>query len=160
VVVAGERYEGARVLVTVKTYPNPSATYEETVCTAGVRVDLAEPAWIRLYPVRFRNIEQGVQVGKYELIDIAVAKHPNDPRPESFRPNQQAIDPDRERVSIPAGGAWPGRRELLGDLIGQVTTCDLITANRAVRMNEPAAGVVIDRTVKKQNGWLSPDENA
>lgn len=131
--------------MTVKTYPNPSATYEETVCTAGVRVDLAEPVWIRLYPVRFRNIEQGVQFEKYELIDVDVPKHPKDPRPESFRPNQQAIDPNRDRARIPAGGAWPDRRELLGDLIGQVTTCDLITANRAAKMNEPAASLGLIR---------------
>jgi hypothetical protein len=124
--------------VTVKTYPNPSATYEETVCTAGVRLDLAEPEWIRLYPVRFRNIEQGVQFDKYEIIDVGIRKHPNDPRPESYRPDQQGLDPNRVRAPIAAGGPWLDRRDLLGDLIGQITTCELIAANRETKMSEPA----------------------
>jgi hypothetical protein len=157
-VVSVERYETARVLITVKTYPNPSAAYEETVCTAGVRLDRTDPEWIRLYPIRFRNVEHGVQFEKYELIDIGVAKHPNDPRPESFRPNQQSLE-GRRRVQIAAGGSWPERREFLGDLIGEITTCDLIAANRAVKMNEPAPSLglikpeVLTVTVRAGEPW-------
>jgi hypothetical protein len=40
-----------RVLITVKTYPNPSKSYQETVCTAGIDED---KNWIRIYPVNFR----------------------------------------------------------------------------------------------------------
>lgn len=40
-----------RVLVTVLTYPHPSAKYKELVCTAGVT---AAGEWIRLYPVDYR----------------------------------------------------------------------------------------------------------
>jgi len=29
-------YEKKKVLITVKTYPHPSSTYQELVCTAGV----------------------------------------------------------------------------------------------------------------------------
>ena len=42
--------ETAEVMITVKTYPNPSETYGETVCVAGVRLDRGAPEWIRLYP--------------------------------------------------------------------------------------------------------------
>lgn len=35
--------ETAEVMVTVKTYPNPSETYGETVCVAGVRLDRGGP---------------------------------------------------------------------------------------------------------------------
>lgn len=37
-------------MITLKTYPNPSETYGETVCVAGVRLDRGRPEWIRLYP--------------------------------------------------------------------------------------------------------------
>lgn len=45
-------YEKKKVLITVKTYPHPSATYQELVCTAGV---LGDGSFIRLYPVDFRT---------------------------------------------------------------------------------------------------------
>lgn len=49
--------ETAEVIVTVKTYPNPSETYGENVCVAGVRLDRGRPEWIRLYPAKFRNAD-------------------------------------------------------------------------------------------------------
>lgn len=39
-----------RVLITVKTYPIPSDTYDELVCTAGVTEN---GDFVRLYPIRF-----------------------------------------------------------------------------------------------------------
>ena len=38
------------IVITVKTYPNPSAKYSETVCTAGVALDTYN--FVCLYPVR------------------------------------------------------------------------------------------------------------
>ena len=110
-------------------------------------------------PIRFRNIEQGVQFEKYELIDISVSKHPNDPRPESYRPVQRSLDPERDRIRIASGGSWPKRRELLGDLISQVTTCELVAANKAVAMNQPAPSLglikpkVIEVIVRPGEPW-------
>jgi len=43
-----------RIAITVKTYPNPSTKYSETVCTAGV--DLDNNRFVRLYPVRLRDL--------------------------------------------------------------------------------------------------------
>ena len=37
-----------RVLITVTTYPLPSRSYDELVCTAGI---LENGEWIRIYPV-------------------------------------------------------------------------------------------------------------
>lgn len=37
-----------KVLITVATYPLPSRSYDELVCTAGV---LENGDWIRIYPV-------------------------------------------------------------------------------------------------------------
>ncbi len=45
--------EKIKVLITVKTYPIPSARYDELVCTAGVT---ETGDFIRLYPVNFRDL--------------------------------------------------------------------------------------------------------
>lgn len=37
-----------KILLTVITYPLPSRSYDELVCTAGV---LEDGKWIRIYPV-------------------------------------------------------------------------------------------------------------
>lgn len=46
--------ERMKVLITVKTYPIPSAKYDELVCTAGVRED---GSFVRLYPINFRDLQ-------------------------------------------------------------------------------------------------------
>jgi hypothetical protein len=52
-----------RIVVTVKTYPNPSTKYDETVCTAGV--DLDTDIFVHLYPVRFRNLPYGQRLSTW-----------------------------------------------------------------------------------------------
>lgn len=47
--------ETARVLITVKASPQPSAKYGDTVCVAGIRVDGGRAEWIPLYPLAFRT---------------------------------------------------------------------------------------------------------
>ncbi len=129
-------YERARVLITVKTYPNPSSKYDETVCVAGVRLDRGQPEWIRLYPVRFRNVDEGAQFDKYEVIDVDVIAHgANDPRIESYRPDQHSI----EHIGrIDTRNDWAERRDLIAELRGATTTCRLIAAATANSMNVPA----------------------
>lgn len=129
-------YERARVLITVKTYPNPSKKYEETVCVAGVRLDRGQPEWIRLYPIRFRNVDEGVQFNKYEIIEVDVQPHgSNDPRIESYRPLQDSIERIR---TVGSKANWARRRELIGELRGEATTCALISAATAGKMSDPA----------------------
>lgn len=73
-----------KVLITVKTYPNPSKNYNETVCTAGIDEDLN---WIRLYPIPFRKKPLEQQYKKYEWIEVDIVKSEaaKDFRPESYR---------------------------------------------------------------------------
>lgn len=66
--------EQARVLVTVKAYPNPSQSYGKTVCVAGVRVDTPSPEWVRLYPVAFRDMAYEDRFKKYQLVDLRLSK--------------------------------------------------------------------------------------
>ena len=84
--------ETAAVMITVKTYPNPSDKYLETVCVAGVRLDRGRPEWIRLYPVKFRNEDLDKQFKKYEILRLnGTYNQTNDNRPESFRPRQEEM---------------------------------------------------------------------
>ena len=74
-----------RILITVKTYPIPSAKYDELVCTAGV-TETGEP--IRLYPINFRELPYDRRFKKYQWIEVDVQKHTSrDARKESYRPD-------------------------------------------------------------------------
>ena len=71
------------ILILVKTYPEISKKYIETVCVAGILKDTLE--MIRIYPIRFRYIDKKKQFKKYDLIRIDVQnKSVHDNRPESF----------------------------------------------------------------------------
>ena len=95
-----------RILVTVKTYPELSSKYGETVCTAGIRED---GTWVRLYPVPFRQLGEGEQYKLYDWIECPLIKHSADPRPESHRPVGEI-----ERIShVGTSDDWRERRELL-----------------------------------------------
>ncbi len=61
-----------KILVLIKTYPNLSKTYEETVCVAGI-TDKGE--WRRLYPVPFRKMEFTHQFHKYDWISVDTEKN-------------------------------------------------------------------------------------
>jgi hypothetical protein len=92
-----------RILVVVKTYPNPSRTYVETVCCAGVDVDSC--SWVRLYPIRFRQLaDKGF--AKYQIIRCRVRKAIQDPRPESYRIDEKTIVPER---FVDTSGRWHKR---------------------------------------------------
>ena len=80
--------EPKKILITVKTYPNLSTSYDELVCTAGV---LEDGSWIRLYPIPFRRMGDEKQYKKYDWIEIDVQKNKQDMRPESFTPNWETI---------------------------------------------------------------------
>jgi len=76
-----------RVLITVKTYPTLSRKYGETVCTAGLRED---GSWVRIYPVPFRRLDEAERYRKFDWIDCQLIRNRSDPRPETFRPFDEA----------------------------------------------------------------------
>ena len=76
------------VLLTVTTYPLPSRSYDDLVCTAGV---LEDGSWIRIYPVPLSFLLQlkrdGVlQPTKYSWIELDLERRSDDFRPESYSP--------------------------------------------------------------------------
>ena len=60
-----------QILITVRTYPMPSARHIELVCTAGI-TDQEE--WRRLYPVPHRYLQGRQQYRTYDVIELEVAR--------------------------------------------------------------------------------------
>jgi len=77
-----------RVLITVTTYPLPSRSYDELVCTAGI---LENGQWIRIYPVPLQFLrglrkDGKIESFKYNWIELDLKKRTDDFRPESHSP--------------------------------------------------------------------------
>ncbi|MBJ7429127.1 MAG: hypothetical protein JHD28_09245, partial [Bacteroidia bacterium] len=77
-----------KVLITVTTYPLPSRSYDELVCTAGF---LENGDWIRIYPVPLSfllDLKGSGKVNnvKYTWIELELNKRKDDFRPESHSP--------------------------------------------------------------------------
>jgi len=77
------------VLITVKSYPNPSKTYGETVCCAGVDLETIE--WVRLYPIPFRDLDTSQKFQKYTIVSVRCWKAPDDHRLESYKVDSDSI---------------------------------------------------------------------
>ena len=61
----------------MKATPQPSKTYGDTVCVAGLRVDGDKPEWIRLYPVPFRWLDNEGHFHTHPIVtdrDAAIVK--------------------------------------------------------------------------------------
>jgi hypothetical protein len=77
-----------KVLINVTTYPLPSRSYDELVCTAGV---LEDGSWIRIYPVPLSFLIGKRKTGdlesfKYTWVELDLVKRTDDFRPESHSP--------------------------------------------------------------------------
>jgi hypothetical protein len=96
-----------KVLITVKTYPIPSAKYDELSCTAGVTED---GEFIRLYPINYRDLPWNQQFKKYQWIEVMAEKHTGrDFRKESWRPNSATVRLLGGQIGTGRGGDWSER---------------------------------------------------
>ncbi|MBT3391311.1 MAG: hypothetical protein HN413_12980 [Chloroflexi bacterium] len=89
-----------RVLVAVKTYPVPSAKYDELVCNAGF---LENGNWIRIYPIQFRALPYAQQYKKYDWIQLGLERNRSDFRQESYRPIKGVDEPIQTLGNISTG---------------------------------------------------------
>jgi len=94
----------ARVLITVKTYPLPSRSYTELVCTAGL---LNGEQWIRMYPIPFRFLQDQKQYPKYSWIKVDLVRNTKDFRPETYRLKNENIT---VLEKIGTANAWAARK--------------------------------------------------
>jgi len=103
-------FSKTKVLITVMTYPHPSESHQELVCTAGI-TDAGE--WVRLYPIDYRYRPTNQQFHKYQWVEIGLADHGagNDDRRESRRPDLESIRLLGE--PLPTKDGWRARREII-----------------------------------------------
>ncbi|QSB14587.1 hypothetical protein JQS43_24460 [Natronosporangium hydrolyticum] len=139
-----------RVLITVKAAPNPSESYGETVCVAGLRLDQARLGWVRLYPINFRALTSSDQFKKYEVVTVDAVPARQDQRRESWKPHLPTLK--REQFLPP----WRARRGLLDPLIEE-SMCRL---NRAAREDANSQSLALVRprqvyglSVTRHPGW-------
>lgn len=130
-------WQQLRVLVTVKAYPSVSTKYGEAICVAGIRMDTPTPEWVRLFPVRYRELPAEQWFSKYEVITVTAQKHSSDKRVETWRPRQDSI---ARGDIVPAGGAWLERRRLVEPLLGP-TMCELHRGRKGGQSG-PSLGIV------------------
>jgi hypothetical protein len=99
-------WEKLKVLPIVKAYPETSKKYRTTVCVAAVTIP--EGRWVRLYPIRFTAYPEEKRFKKYQPFEVLATRNVNDPRPESYR-----IDEDTIRLLGPpigTGDNWAERK--------------------------------------------------
>ena len=104
--------ERRKILIVTKTYPSISQKYEETVCTAGILLDENEQPlnWIRIYPVRFRQLEFDRRYPRWSIISANIEKNDKDSRLESYRIDDSSIQILRK---IGTNNNWQERKNFL-----------------------------------------------
>jgi len=97
----------ARVLITVKTYPLPSRSYTELVCTAGL---LDGEKWIRMYPIPYRFLQDQQKYPKYSWVELNLTRNTSDFRPESYSPKLGVDEPISVFEQIGTANEWAARK--------------------------------------------------
>jgi len=103
-----------KVLITVTTYPLPSRSYDELVCTAGL---LETGEWIRVYPVPLSFLidlkgSGRVKNVKYTWFELELKKRSDDFRPESHSPQHYDFRDLVVHEKLDTDGNWLKRKEI------------------------------------------------
>lgn len=104
-----------RVLITVTTYPLPSRSYDELVCTAGI---LETGEWIRIYPVplefmRGMKIKGRMHRFKYTWIELDLNRRIKDDfRPESYSPVDYSFKDLEVFDTLDTANFWKARKDI------------------------------------------------
>ncbi len=112
-----------RILITVKTYPVLSRKHAELVCTAGV-TELGE-CW-RLYPVKFRQLQDPQKYRKYQWVEAYVEKSESDNRPESYKIIHDSLKTLGE--PLPPDNFWSARKAAFLEKVEIHTSLDDLIA--------------------------------
>ncbi|ROP41931.1 hypothetical protein EDD40_7417 [Saccharothrix texasensis] len=151
----GDGWQQMRVLITVKAAPNPSETYGETVCVAGIRLDFDAPGWVRLYPINFRELDSPHTFKKYDIVSLRAKPARGDFRTESWRPDITSAH------TVDHLKPWTRRRVEIEPYVD----ASMCTIREAVHANSAApslAAVRPDRIlgidIKPHPGWSPEDQ--
>jgi hypothetical protein len=149
--------EQAQVLITVQAAPEPSKTYGDTVCVAGIRIDGDRREWVRIYPVPLRHLDDDNRFKKFQVIDVRLNATAKDPRVESRRPELTSIRTVGDRLSM------AGRGPVLEAMVGP-TMCDLeqgaAAAPTAQSLGLVRPSQVHDVVFEKHGGWTPEQQQA
>lgn len=101
-----------KVFLTVTTYPLPSRSYDELVCTAGVKED---GTWIRIYPMPLSVLRGWKTSGKtkqtkYTWIELDLEKRSDDFRPESYSPKDYGFKDLVIGETVDSKNNWEARK--------------------------------------------------
>jgi len=136
----------------VKAYPNPSISYGETVCCAGIDLDATE--WVRLWPIPFRDLDREKQFKKYDIIMVKCAKASADRRPESFKIIPTSIN-ILERIDTK--NSWQRRKKIVFSLPLK-TQCEV---EKESIEKDPSLGIIKPERISfsiKQRPKSSPEK--
>lgn len=102
-----------KVLLTVTTYPLPSRSYDELVCTAGV---LEDGEWIRIYPMPLSVLngwknDGKIKQTKYTWIELDLEQRTDDFRPESHSPKDYEFKDLVIGDTLDTKGNWALRKQ-------------------------------------------------
>jgi hypothetical protein len=102
-----------KVLITVVTYPLPSRSYDELVCTTGI---LESGEWIRIYPVPLsfligKRKDGQLETFKYNWVELDLVKRTDDFRPESHSPQNYDFRDFIQIKKIDTKDNWRIRKE-------------------------------------------------
>lgn len=135
------------VLITVKAYPNPSRKYTETVCVAGIRLDVEPHEWVRLYPVPFRLLPKEFQFKKYDVVRLRAVKPRSDSRPESYSPIHETL---KVVDHIARGSNWDERMPILKTVeIGSMCELKQLQAYNGTSLGFFKPAEILDFTVTR-----------
>src|SRR5262245_4317549 len=88
---ADDRPRTLQLLIVVTAAPQPSETHGETVCVAGIRLDVEHSGWVRLYPINLRHLGDDRRFKKYDIVSVDAVPSRRDPRSESWRPRLDSL---------------------------------------------------------------------
>lgn len=110
-------WEEREILLVVKTYPERSRKYGNTVCTAGILEDTNE--WVRIYPINY-NVYNRLNLKKFIKFKAKIRKDKSDylGRKESHKIDQNTIKVIDDHLTNTHGkGVWEERIEILEKIL-------------------------------------------
>lgn len=132
--------ERKKILIATKTYPSISRKYKETVCTAGILLNEDETPiqWIRIYPIRFRDLEFDKRYKRWSIISAEIERDTKDFREESYRINDASIKVIRE---IGTKNNWRERKSL-------VLPCQF-SSIAEIKAQKKSLGIIKPKSIEK-----------
>ena len=121
----------------------------------SVSTDLSDQAWVRLYPINFRYLQQDRKFRKYDVIRVTVRPARADARAESWRPDMTSL------VVVRSLPTWKRRRTWLDPYV-EPSMCRLNLAARtdahARSLGLVRVGQVLGLDVEHHPGWNADEE--